>query len=78
MLLLTGYAVFSVVLWFGARYAVVAAVDDLLDQRLDHLVAYVIADADSPEIYHVEEELVEYALAVPEGHLIQVRCPDDT
>ena len=78
VLLLTGYAVFSIVLWFGARYAVVAAVDDLLDQRIDHLVAYVIADADSPELYHVEEELVEYALAVPEGHLIQIRRPDDT
>ena len=84
VLLLTGYAVFSIVLWFGARYAVVAAVDDLLGQRLDHLVAYVIADADSPEVYHVEDELVEYALAVPEGHLMQIRSlggtqvfPDD-
>ena len=78
VLLFTGYAAFSIVLWFGARYAVVAAVDDLLDQRLDHLVAYVIADADSPEVYHVEEELVEYALAVPEGRLMQVRRLDGT
>ena len=52
--------------------------DDLLDQRLDHLVAYVVADADSPESYHVEEELVEYALAVPEGRLMQIRSLDGT
>ena len=76
VLLLTGYVVFSVVLWFGARYAVVAAVDDLLDQRLDHLVAYVTTEADGPELRYIEEELVEYVLAVPEGHLTQIRSPD--
>ena len=63
------FVAFSVALWFGVRYAVVAATDDLLRERLSHLVEYVTAEADGPEVYYVEEELIEYARAVPGRHL---------
>ena len=46
LLLFAGCLALSVALWLGVRYAVTAAVDDLLDQRLVHLAAFVTEQAD--------------------------------
>jgi heavy metal sensor kinase len=70
-MLFVGYVVLGLALWLTVRYAVGAAVDDLLGERVDRLVEVVAADADGPE--EVQEDLVEYIMALPESHLSQLR-----
>jgi signal transduction histidine kinase len=71
LVLFLGYALFGVALWLAVRVAVSSAVDDLLVDRLERLVEVVVSDADGPE--EVEEELVEYVMALPESRFAQVR-----
>ena len=87
LLLFAGCLALSVALWLGVRYAVTAAVDDLLDQRLVHLAAFVTEQADPEDRdddeddddeslgSEIQEDLIEYVGGVPEGHLTQVRDP---
>jgi signal transduction histidine kinase len=70
-MLFLGYAIFGAALWLSVRVAVSSAVDDLLVDRVERLVGVVESDADGPE--EVEEELVEYVMALPESRLAQVR-----
>jgi heavy metal sensor kinase len=70
-MLFLGYVIFGIALWLTVRYAVGAAVDDLLVDRVLRLVTVVSEDADGPE--EVEEDLVEYITALPESHLAQLR-----
>lgn len=71
LVLFLGYAIFGVALWVAVRLAVASAVDDLLADRLEKLVAVVSSDADGPE--EAEEELTEYVAALPESQLARVR-----
>ena len=81
VLLFAGYLALSVALWLGVRYAVTAAVDRLLDQRLTHLVEFVTEQADPEDLdeddedlgLEIQEDLIEYVSGVPEGGLTQVR-----
>jgi heavy metal sensor kinase len=70
-MLFLGCVILGIALWLTVRYAVGAAVDDLLVDRVERLVAVVSNDADGPE--EVEEELVEYIMALPESQLAQLR-----
>ena len=65
LLLLAGLATLGAVLWFGATHGMVAAIDDLLEARVHHLVDFVEAEfgnelGDSPEY---EEGKVKGAVA---------------
>jgi signal transduction histidine kinase len=71
LVLFLGYAIFGVGLWLAVRVSVSSAVDDLLTDQLERLVAVVESDADGPG--EVEEELVEYVMALPESRFTQVR-----
>ena len=44
LLLLAGLATLGAVLWFGATYGMVAAIDDLLEARVNHLIDFVEAE----------------------------------
>jgi heavy metal sensor kinase len=70
-MLFLGYVIFGIALWLVVRYAVGAAVDDLLIDRVERLVEVVSEDADGPD--EVEEDLVEYIMALPESHLAELR-----
>jgi len=71
LMLFLGYAIFGVALWLAVRVSVSAAVDDLLTDRLERLVEVAESDADGPE--EVEEELVDYVMALPESRFARVR-----
>jgi heavy metal sensor kinase len=71
LLLFLGYAALGTALWLAVSYAVSSAVNEHLEERLERIVDVVSSDADGPE--EVEEELVEYMMALPESHLSRVR-----
>ena len=73
-MLFLGYLLFGLVLWFVVRFAVGASVDNLLRDRIERLAAVVPIGIDSPE--EIEEDLVEYIMALPESRLAQVRETD--
>ena len=92
--LFVGFLALSLVLWTAVRYAVRAAVDDRLHQRIESLVAAVSMeideeddedDEDEPDDRdeleelrrEIEEDLVEYVLALPEGRMTQIRDEDE-
>lgn len=83
-MLFVGFLALSLVLWMAVRYAVRAAVDDRLQQRIERLIVVVSMeieeeldeepDGEDEELHaEVEEELVDYVLALPEGRLTQIR-----
>ena len=87
-MLFVGFLALSLVLWMAVRYAVRAAIDDRLHQRVERLVAVVSTeieeddddgetDDDRDELEEprreIEEDLVEYVLAFPEGRMTQIR-----
>jgi heavy metal sensor kinase len=74
-MLFFGYLLFGLALWLAVRYAVSASVDNLLLDRVERLAAAVAIGVDGPE--EVEEDLVEYVVALPESRLAQVRDEDD-
>ncbi len=75
LMLLLGYAIFGLGLWLAVRYSMSSAVDGLLVDRLERVVAVATSEADGPE--EVEEELVELVAALPESHLGEVRDSED-
>jgi heavy metal sensor kinase len=75
-MLFFGYLLFGLALWLTVRYAVSASVDNLLLDRVERLAAVVAIGVDGPE--EVEEDLIEYVMALPESRLAQVRDEDNT
>jgi heavy metal sensor kinase len=71
VILLAGYVLFGAAIWVVTSRAVRGAVDDVLEERIVRLTDIVSAEADGPEEY--EEEIVDYLMGVPEGHLSRVR-----
>ena len=75
LMLFSGYAIFSAVLWLIVRSALEVAVDDLVANRLDRLVQTVVTESDGPE--DVEDNMIDLLRASPEGHFAQVRDASD-
>ncbi len=84
MLLALAVLTLGSVVWFGIGYSMLSETDALLDQRLASMVEFIEADlADEDEEFRSSQTAVdelgeilgEYALAVTEGHLIEVRSP---
>ena len=82
MLLALAVVTLGSVVWFGIGYSMLSATDALLEQRLVSMVEFIEQDlADEDEefrgsqaaIDELDEILGEYALAVAEGGLIEVR-----
>ena len=81
-LLFAGFLALSLVSLSVVRRAVQSAVDDQLEGRLQRLTATITSeveeDEEEGEEFHqaeFEEDLVDYARALPESHLIQIRGP---
>ncbi len=90
--LFAGFVVVTLVLLWAVRYAVVDAIDDRLLERVERLVDVVAEEieeeapeddeddadeADAELRVELEEELVDYVFALPEGALSQIRDAAD-
>jgi two-component system heavy metal sensor histidine kinase CusS len=75
--LLAGFVLFSLLLWFAVRQGLIASVDHALDRRVQG--AFELIEETSREgggIPAIQDELGEYADSVPEGRLIRVTGPN--
>ncbi len=75
--LLAGFVLFSLLLWFAVRQGLVESVDQALDRRVQGAVELLNEVArEGGGIPAIRDELGEYADSVPEGRLIRVTGPD--
>jgi signal transduction histidine kinase len=70
LILLASYVLFGIGIWLVASRALLGAVDEFLEERLTRLEDVVNAETEAPE--ETEEELVDFLLGIPEGHLSRV------
>ena len=82
VMLFVGFLVLGIVLWAVVSFAMEAAINDRLVERLERLVAAVSAEAEEEEdegeypeaiTAEIEEELFEYVMGFPQGNLAQIR-----
>jgi two-component system heavy metal sensor histidine kinase CusS len=75
--LLAGFVLFSLLLWFAVRQGLVASVDHTLDRRVQGAVELIEETSrEGGGIPAIQDELGEYADSVPEGRLIRVTGPN--
>ena len=75
LVLLAALALFSGGLWLAVERSLLASTGETLVERAQGVVTVMSAAPDPNAPQELEEELNEYALATPEGNLIQVRDP---
>ena len=74
--LLAGFVLFSLLLWFAVRQGLIASVDHTLDRRVQCAVELIEETSrEGGGIPAIQDELGEYADSVPEGRLIRVTGP---
>ena len=75
--LLAGFVLFSLLLWFAVRRGLIASVDQALDRRVQGAVELIEETSrEGGGIPAIQDELGEYADSVPEGRLIRVTGPN--
>ncbi len=77
LVLLAALVVFGWGIWLAASHRLIAAVDESLVEQASGVAKIIQAEANPAQPDRLAEELTEYALATPEGNLIEVRDPKE-
>jgi heavy metal sensor kinase len=77
LVLLAALVVFGWGIWLAASHRLMGALDESLIEQARGVVTVIQAEAAPGQPDKLREELTEYALATPEGNLMEVRDPQD-
>ena len=77
LVLLAALSLFGWGIWLAANHRLIAAVDESLIEQAGGVAKVIQAEFVPGHPERLREELTEYALATPEGNLIEVRDPQD-